>query len=137
MLSKLQLSNLPTELLLLLAGDLSIRDISSLSRSSHQLHWHLFYLLFDSAIAERSNSRPIEQCIVDLFFHAVKRDSANIIQYLIYSTYRINLNGYEVYLRYSSAIEDKLIYLDRSNPNICTAPGNPPRAVPPAVASKS
>jgi hypothetical protein len=79
------------------AGDLRSRDLSSISRVSRQFHWHLFHLLFDTTIAERSDPRQLDQCLVNLFFHAIKHDSTNIAQYLIYSTHRINLNGYEVF----------------------------------------
>lgn len=91
-----QLSILPTELLLHVVGFLSNHDLSSFSRLSRQFHWRLFHLLFDSAIADRSDSRSPEKCLTNLFFHAVKHDSTNIAQYLIYSTYGVNLNGYDL-----------------------------------------
>jgi hypothetical protein len=78
MSQKPQLSNLPAELLLYLTGDLGTWDLSSLSRLSRETHWRLFYLLFDSAIAKASDSRELGDCLVNLFFHAVKHDSANI-----------------------------------------------------------
>jgi len=108
MSQKPQLSNLPTELLLHVAEDLSSRDLSSFSRLSRQLHLPLFHLLFDSAIARRSDSRQLEQCLVNLFFHAVKHDSTDIAQYLIYSTYEINLNGYEIFYIIKRTILDAL-----------------------------
>ena len=92
-----QLSNLPTELLLHVAGALSSRDLSSFSRLSRQFHWRFFHLLFGSAIAKSSDSKQLEQCLVSLFFHAAKHDSINLAQFLIYSTCRINLNGYEIF----------------------------------------
>jgi hypothetical protein len=97
MSQKVGLSNLSTELLLYVAGFLSNGDLSSLSRLGRQYHWRLFHLLFESAVAKRSDSRQPEQCLVNLFFHAVKHDSKNIAQYLIYSTNQINLNGYEIF----------------------------------------
>jgi hypothetical protein len=106
MSQKPQLSNLPTELLLHVAGDLSNRDLSSCSRLSRHFHWHFFHLLFDSAISKESDSRQLEECLVILFFHAVKHDSTNIAQYLIYSTYPINLNGYEIFdIIYSTRLD--------------------------------
>lgn len=108
MSQKPQLSNLPAELLLYVAGYLGARDLSSLSRLSRETHWRLFYLLFDSVIAKASDLRELEDCLVNLFFHAVKHDSANIAQYLIYSTYQLDLNGYEIFQTMDCATLDSL-----------------------------
>jgi hypothetical protein len=91
----MELLKLPPELLQHIGNYLGIRDLSLFSRSNRQLHWRLFYRLFDRAIAERSDSSDHgNKCLVSLFFHAVKHDSANIAQYLNDYNGRINLNGY-------------------------------------------
>lgn len=134
MSQKLGLSDLPTELLLDVAGFLSIRDLSSFSCLNRQCHWRLFHLLFESAIAERSDSRRPEQCLVNLFFHAVRHDSTNIAQYLIYSTNRINLNGYEIFYTISIYLSLWLMYLDRSGAPPYATPSSTSSAMPPAKA---
>jgi hypothetical protein len=92
----LGLSHLPTELLLYVAEFLSIQDLSSFSRLSRQFHWRLFHPLFHAALAKTSGSSGSVQCLMDLFFHAVKHNSMNIAQYLIYSTDQIDFNGYDI-----------------------------------------
>lgn len=94
-----QCYHLPAELWLIVAEFLDARDISSLCRLNRRFQQLLFDLVFDTAIAERSAWSQLEQCLVNLFSHAIKHDSRHIAQYLIYSTYPINLNGCEIFYR--------------------------------------
>ena len=92
----MELPQLPPELLQHIGKYLDYQDLSSFSLSNRQLHWRLFYPLFDRAIAERSeSSQNDDECLVSLFFHAVKHNSTHIAEYLNDYDDRINLNGYE------------------------------------------
>ena len=142
MAQKLGLSKLPTELLLHVAGFLSIKDLSSFSRLSRQFHWHLFSLLFDYAI--RTDSEPREQRLVSLFFHALEHDSKLIAEYLIYSPERINLNGYEIFDEIT-ILDTEVIHpqhissliIDRSSRHLFVTSSSSPNAMPSANATVS
>lgn len=87
---KRQLADLPNELLIHIVGYLDCaRDISSISRLNHRFHWLLSDYLIDFCVTDWS-------FLLRLFFHAVKHDSANIIQRLTFYTGRLDLKGYEI-----------------------------------------
>jgi hypothetical protein len=89
----MSLSKLPTELMLQIAGYLNNPVLSVLSRLNRQFHWRFFYLMMDSAIERKTDLRRPQLCLQSLFFHAVKHDSTIIVQYLRFSTDRLDLNG--------------------------------------------
>jgi len=76
------LSLLPGELLVEIISYLdSDVDLSSFCRTSRQFHWLLFDHLFDSCCKRRYWGKSY---YIELFYHAVKHDSINIIRWLTY-----------------------------------------------------
>ncbi|KAI9692656.1 MAG: hypothetical protein M1820_009490 [Bogoriella megaspora] len=110
------LAKLPTELLQHIGEYLNNQDLSSFSLLNRQLHWRLFYPLFDQATTKYESSRHGGKCLVGLFFHAARHDSTNIAQYLTGSETRINLNE-PIPDYYSGAASSGRKWLSRLAPN--------------------
>jgi hypothetical protein len=87
-------SNIPTELVLQIAGYSNKPVLSFFSRLNREWHWRFFYLMMDATIEKRIDPGMPQRCLQSLFFHAVKLDSTIIVQYLRSSTDWIDLNGY-------------------------------------------
>jgi hypothetical protein len=82
--SQAHLARCPTELLLGISGHFdSVLDTSTLSRVNRRFHWLFGDQILRLAIKGRSKKGQSRDSILsDLFFHAVRHDSTNIITFL-------------------------------------------------------
>lgn len=89
------LAGLPIELLVNIVEYLDdSRDISSVCRLNSRFHWLFFdYLLSFCAKQPWFASQP-SVSLLQLYFHAVKHNSANIIQWLTADNDQLDLKGY-------------------------------------------
>lgn len=97
-----QLCDLPNELLLMIGEYLNaLRDISSLAQVNRRLAHLFFDHLFNTWWRTLSNSSDtavrirLQQKIgaLELFCHAARHNSANIIQWLIFNTDCLDFKG--------------------------------------------
>ncbi|KAI0114596.1 ankyrin [Hypoxylon sp. NC0597] len=92
------LDKLPLELLLQIAGYLSIHDTSTLSRLNKTFHWQLFDTVFTRGYEARVAKGEIDIISTTLLPHAFKCDSFNIAKWLSSHKDKLDPRGIRVHL---------------------------------------
>lgn len=88
------LNDLPTEIFEHIVSDVEdLRDLSSLSRCSRGLYWAISDTLFTRAFEKRAQPKGVDHAVSSVFTHAVKHDSQQLIQWLIFREHGPRLRG--------------------------------------------
>ncbi|KAL7793626.1 putative ankyrin repeat protein [Trichoderma ceciliae] len=68
-------------------------DLNSLSRCSRGLYWAVSDVLFTQAFEKQAKSKGVVHAVACVFTHAVKHDSQNLIQWLVFREHGWRLRG--------------------------------------------
>ncbi|KAL7913964.1 ankyrin [Trichoderma velutinum] len=87
--------SLPSEIFNRILSEVTSRnDLNSLCRCSRGLYWAISDVLFTRAFEEEiSFEGGIDDAVASVFIHAVKHDSRNLIQWLMFREYGSRLRG--------------------------------------------
>ncbi|RFU81953.1 ankyrin repeat [Trichoderma arundinaceum] len=86
--------DLPNEILDQILKDVKkIHDLNCLSQCSRGTYWAISGVLYTRAFEKRARSKGVDHAISCVFTHAVKHDSQNLIQWLIFRQYGSRLRG--------------------------------------------
>ncbi|KAI0880501.1 ankyrin [Annulohypoxylon maeteangense] len=90
-----RLEDLPHELFREIFTYLSPRDTSTVCVLNKRLHWLLFEEIFQSAYRRKATSEQSGTTVLNtLFFHALKNDSINLVEWILRHEGELDLNGY-------------------------------------------
>ncbi|UKZ91883.1 uncharacterized protein TrAFT101_006852 [Trichoderma asperellum] len=86
--------DLPTEILDQIVSNVTnLQDLSSLSRCSRGIYWAVSDVLFTRAFEKHAESNGVDHAVSCVFMHAVKHDSQQLIQWLIFREHGSRLRG--------------------------------------------
>ncbi|KAI1456259.1 ankyrin [Annulohypoxylon moriforme] len=89
-----RLQDLPHELFREIFTYLSPRDMSTVARLNKRLHWLLFEEIFLCAYQRKvTNQQSAKTVLITLFFHALKNDSINLVEWVLRRSDELDLNG--------------------------------------------